>query len=208
MKNITLVFTALAIAFILNSSFSVDKVPPQYMAGFEKEIADFSLKNVDNSTFSTADYPEAKGFIVIFTCNHCPFAKLYSERLNAMNTKYKPLNVPVIAINSMDSLVYEDETFALMRKRADTEGFNFPYLHDASQQIGKAFKAEHTPQAFVIWKIGDKWRIKYSGAIDDNGEEPEKATPFITNAVDELLRGKSVAKPQTESFGCAIFYRK
>jgi hypothetical protein len=76
------------------------------------------------------------------------------------------------------------------------------------QTVGKDFKAEHTPHAFVIWKENNQWIIKYSGAIDDNGEHPEKANPYIANAVDDLLHGKPVKMPETQSFGCAIFYRK
>ena len=157
---------------------------------------------------STTDFPNAKGFAVVFTCNHCPFAKLYTERFNDLYSKYAPLGVPLLAVNSMDSLVYEEETFALMQVRARGAGFQFPYLHDAAQSVGKAFGAEHTPNAFVIWKGNDRFLVKYAGSIDDNGEEPAKARPFIANAIDELLAGKPVSMPETESFGCQIFYRK
>ena len=157
---------------------------------------------------STADFPDAKAFAIVFTCNHCPFAKLYTERFNDLQQKYAPLGVPLLAINSMDSLVYEDESFALMQERAQEAGFQFPYLHDSEQLVGKAFQAEHTPHAFVIWKEKGHFVVKYEGAIDDNGENPEKATPFIANAIDELLAGKKVSMPETESFGCRIFYRE
>ena len=175
---------------------------------FGTEINDFSLKNVDNTDISLSQFKEAKGFIIVFTCNHCPFAKLYSQRYNDLNEKYKALGVPLIAINSMDSLVYEEESFDKMQLKAQSEKFNFPYLQDGSQCVGKNFNAEHTPQAYVIWKENDKWVIKYSGSVDDNGENPKKATPFIANAVNELLKNKAVSKPITESFGCRIFYRK
>lgn len=174
----------------------------------EKEIADFTLRNVDERMISTADYPNAKGFAVVFTCNHCPFAKLYTERFNDLHQKYTPLGVPLLAINSMDSLVYEEESFGLMQSRAREAGFQFPYLYDASQTVGKAFGAEHTPHAFVIWKEAGKWRVKYSGSIDDNGEEPQKARPLVANAIDDLLAGRAVREPETASFGCRIFYRK
>lgn len=173
-----------------------------------KVIKDFSLQNVDGAIFSLKEHAEAKGFMVVFTCNHCPFAKLYPARLNALNTKYKSLGVPLIAVNSMDTLVYEEESFAQMQDKAKEEHFNFPYLYDAMQTVGKAFNAEHTPQAYVIWKENNQWVIKYSGAIDDNGEHPELATSFIANAVDDLLQNRAVAKPVTESFGCRIIYRK
>jgi peroxiredoxin len=171
-------------------------------------ILDFSLKNVNGKMLSTNSYKNAKGFIVVFTCNHCPFAKLYSKRLNNLNAKYSKLNVPLLAINSMDSLVYEEETFDLMKQKAKKDKFNFPYLQDANQTIGKLFGAEHTPTAYVIWKEKNHWTVKYVGSIDDNGEHPEKAIPYISNAVDELLQNKNVTESETESFGCRIFYRK
>lgn len=172
-----------------------------------KVISDFKLRNVDNQFLKLSDYSDAKGFVVVFTCNHCPFAKLYPQRLNAMNEKYKVLGVPLIAINSMDTLVYEDENFERMQEKAKKEQLNFPYLYDPAQLVGKQFGAEHTPQAFVIWKEKGQWLVKYSGAIDDNGEHPELAKSFVNEAVEELLQGKTVSTPKTQSFGCRIFYR-
>jgi peroxiredoxin len=204
MKN-TLVLAVFAAAIW---GLSVSVTSSHAHPSTEKEIPDFTLRNVDGRRISTADFPDAKGFAVVFTCNHCPFAKLYTGRFNDLHQKYAPLGVPLLAINSMDSLVYEEESFELMQARAGEAGFQFPYLHDAGQAVGKAFGAEHTPHAFVVWKAAGKWVVKYSGAIDDNGEEPEKATPFIAKAIDELLAGKKVSMPETESFGCRIFYRK
>src|ERR1700743_385108 len=123
-----------------------------FSSATNKPVNDFSLKSVNGKFVSLKDYPDAKGFIVIFTCNHCPFAKLYSERLNALNAKYKALHVPLLAINSMDTAAYIDENFAKMQERASADAFTFPYLLDAKQSVGKDFKADHTPHAFVIWK--------------------------------------------------------
>ncbi len=173
-----------------------------------EKISTFRLRNIDNSFISLNDFKNAKGFMIIFTCNHCPFAKLYSKRLNALNKKYKPLGVPLLAINSMDSLLYKEESYEFMQSKAKSDKFNFCYLQDANQSVGKDFGAKHTPQAYVIWKEENNWIVKYEGAIDDDGENPDKANPFISNAVDELLLGKKVTLPQTESFGCRIFYRK
>jgi len=170
-------------------------------------VKDFSLINTDKSIVSLRNYKNAKGFIVIFTCNHCPFAKLYSQRLNDLNTKYKALGVPLLAINSMDATIYEEESLNDMKKKAKTDKFNFPYLADTSQVVGKNFGAEHTPQAFVIWKVDNQWIIKYTGAIDDNGEHPELAHSFIAHAVDELIKNQPVSMPETASFGCKIFYK-
>ncbi len=172
-----------------------------------KEVPAFELRNTDGKLVSMNGYKNAKGFIVVFSCNHCPFAKLYTARLNALNTKYKALNVPLLVVNPMDSLVYEDENMKGMRAWAKSQHFNFPYLQDAAQSVAKAFYAAHTPQAFVLWKTGDKWIVRYSGAIDDNGKHPEQAHSFVAKAVDELLQGKTVSEPENLSFGCAIHYR-
>jgi peroxiredoxin len=182
--------------FFIHSSFISTKV-----------IQDFTLRNTNGKWVSTRDYKDAKGFIVIFTCNHCPFAKLYTKRMNELNTKFSKLNVPLIAINSMDTLVYEDETFEMMQEKAKHDKFNFPYLQDANQQIGLKFGAEHTPMAYLIWKEKGQWIVKYKGAIDDNGEKPALATSYIVNATNELLLNKEVTLPVTQSFGCRIIYR-
>ena len=198
-------FTFFLVLFSL-VSFSSIKNAATSMVG--KEINDFSLRNIDNEMVSLSNYKNAKGFMVVFTCNHCPFAKLYTNRLNKLHAKYLALDVPLLAINSMDTLVYEDESFERMQEKAQKEQFLFPYLSDALQITGKQFNAKHTPQAFVVWKEKQKWVVKYSGAMDSNGEHPELAKPFLANAVDDLLNNKAVATPETESFGCAIFYRK
>jgi peroxiredoxin len=179
-------------------------------AGFrEKTISNFTLKNVDGKLVSLSKYSSAKGFVVVFTCNHCPFAKLYTKRLNDLNTKFNMLGVPLLAINSMDTTVYQEENFAMMRKKAKDEQFNFPYLYDRFQTVGKDFEADRTPHAFVIWKENGLWKIKYSGAIDDNGAEAEKVqNAYVAKVVKELLQGKPVSEPETSSLGCKISYRK
>ena len=173
-----------------------------------KRVNNFHLKNTNDSIVALSDFSKTKGFIVIFTCNHCPFAKLYSQRMNDLNAKYKPLGMPVIAINSMDSVVYEEETFKNRVTRATEEKYDFPYLFDTMQTVGRNFDADHTPQAFIVWKEQNDWIVKYSGSVDDNGKEPQNATPFVANAVDQLLKGQNVTLAETESVGCRIFYRK
>ena len=185
--------------FILITSMVFDK----------KSVQDFSLMNVDGKMVSLSNYPDAKGFIIIFTCNHCPFAKLYPKRMNELNEKYSKLGVPLIAISSTDTLTYEEDTFALMAQKAKEEAFNFPYLYDNTQIAAKNFKAEKTPHAFVIWKENKEWVVKYNGAIDDNGAEPENVeTPYVAKAVEALLNSKEVEIKETKSIGCQIYFRK
>ena len=174
-----------------------------------KPVNDFSLKNVDGKYVSLKDYTGAKGFIVVFTCNHCPFAKLYPPRLNELYNKYKPLGVPLIAISSTDTIVYEDDSYAKMVRKATKEHFDFPYLYDDTQSVAKNFSAQKTPHAFVIWNEGGKWIVKYNGAIDDNGAEPGSVKQhYVANAVDELLNGREVTIKETKSIGCQINLRR
>lgn len=174
-----------------------------------KIIQDFKLKSVDGKYVSLKKYPQAKGFIIVFTCNHCPFAKLYPPRMNALNSKYSKLGVPLIAISSTDTITYDEDTYPSMVRKAKQEKFNFPYLFDGQQQVAKKFSAQKTPHAFVIWKEDGKWVVKYNGAIDDNGGEPEQVeNPYVAQAVDALLAGKTVAQKETKSIGCQIYFRK
>jgi len=196
----TLSIILIAIAIFFTNSFTPKT---------NKELVDFKLKNVDGNLVSLSNFPNAKGFIIIFTCNHCPFAKLYPERLNNLNLKYKELGVPLIAISSTDTIMYEEDTYPNMVIKAKDEHFNFPYLFDEMQTVAKNFKAQKTPHAFVIWKENEKWIVKYNGAIDDNGMEPEKVTEsYVANAVDALLKGKNILVKETKSIGCQIAFRK
>ena len=187
--------------YFLINSFTIKK--------FREEIKDFNLKNIDGKYISLNDYRDAKGFIIVFTCNHCPFAKLYPQRFNELNTKYKPLGIPLIAISSTDTIMYEEDTYSRMIMKALNEKFNFPYLFDEEQSVAKNFNAQKTPHAFVIWKENEKWIIKYSGAIDDNGAEPKKVqNHFVSNAIEDLLNNREIKIPETKSIGCQIYFRK
>jgi peroxiredoxin len=171
-------------------------------------IKNFRLLNVDGKYVSLSDFSAAKGFIIVFTSNHCPFAKLYPERLNNLNSKFTPLGIPLIAINSMDTVLYSDDGYANMIKKAAEEHLNFPYLFDGDQEVAKIFNAQKTPHAYVLWKENGDWLIKYTGAIDDNGAEPEKVkNRFVENAIDDLLAGRQVRIAKTNSIGCQIKFR-
>ena len=174
----------------------------------DSSIINFKLKSVSNKIIGLSDFKTAKGFMIVFICNKCPMANLYIERLNNLNLKYKDKGFPLLVLNSMDTLVYEEESFVLMQKKAKKNKFNFPYLQDKEQKIAKQLNASHTPQAYVILKNKfGKYDVKYSGAVDDNAGDSTKAIPNLDNAVNELMLGKIVSKPITESFGCRIFFR-
>ena len=169
---------------------------------------DFLLKNVDGNSVSLNNYPNAKGFIIIFTCNHCPFAKLYPKRLIKLNKKYEKAGFPLLAISSTDTVLYAEDTYDNMVIKAKKEKFTFPYLYDSAQSVAKLFKAERTPQAFVLLKENNNWVIKYNGAIDDNGAEPKKIkVDYVSEAVDALLKNQKVLITETKSIGCKIMFR-
>jgi len=200
--------TILLVLIALLNFHRIDgQITPISQGMLGKNIPDFSILTVNQGEFKTEKSAEIKGIIIVFTCNHCPFAKLYTDRLNNLHSKYSQLGIPLLAINSMDSIQYEDESFLAMSERAKSKKYVFPYAQDHNQALGKLFKAEHTPEVFILWKDGNNWTIKYTGSIDDNGENPELAVPFVANALDQLLENKTVTQPITESFGCRIHYR-
>ncbi|WP_395056436.1 thioredoxin family protein [Flavobacterium sp.] len=202
MKMIKTCFS-LTVLGVFISSFALSSSSPT-----DKIIKNFTLKSTDNQKISLSNYKNAKGFIVVFTCNKCPMAKLYSERLNNLNLKYKSKGIYLMAINAMDTVAYKEENFALMQKKVKKEKLNFPYLQDKSQKVAKQFGASCTPQSFLIMKdYFGKWIVKYEGSIDDSALEPTKANNYLEKALDELLLKKEVSNPYTRAVGCRIFYR-
>lgn len=166
---------------------------------------DFSLLGTDDKKHSLADFKEAKGFIVIFTCNHCPYAKAYEKRIVALDKKYKELGYPVIAINPNDPVVQQEDGLELMKVRAKERGFTFPYVLDERQKIYPQYGATKTPHVFVLQKEGEKNIVKYIGAIDDNYEdEAQVSEKYVEKAVDALLEGRAIEQPETVAIGCSI----
>jgi peroxiredoxin len=198
-----MIFSLLA---IISLAF-VAKAQDGYQVG--ATITDFSLKNINDQNVALADYKDAKGFIIIFTCNHCPFAKAYEDRIEALNKKYAPTGYPVIAINPNDVEQYPEDALPEMKIRAQEKGFTFPYLYDETQAVAKAFGALRTPHVFIAQKEGGNLVVKYIGTIDDNWENPsEVKEKYAEQAVDALLAGQPVAVQTTKAIGCSIKWKK
>ena len=173
--------------------------------GIGDEATDFNLKDVNGKMVSMADYKAAKGFIVIFTCNTCPFAVASEERIVALDKKYKSLGYPVLAINPNDPNVQPDDTFELMQAKAKSAGFTFPYLYDANDKVYASYGATKTPHVYLLKNEKGKHIVKYIGAIDDNVRNASSVKDtFLANAVDELLTGKVVSLTETKAIGCSI----
>ncbi|MFN4145353.1 MAG: thioredoxin family protein [Runella sp.] len=171
-------------------------------------VADFKLKNIDGSTVSLSNYKDKKGVIVVFTCNHCPFAKAYEGRIIELDKKYASQGFPVIAINSNDASDYEEDSYDNMKKRAAEKGYTFPYLHDETQAVAKAFGATRTPHVFVLRNDGGKFTVQYIGAIDDNYQDASGVSKrYVEDALSNLSAGKPVIVPQTKAVGCAISWK-
>ncbi len=178
-------------------------------AGYEvgDTVSDFKLKNVDGRMVSLADYGSAKGFIIIFDCNTCPFSKGYNDRIAALHTKYSEKGFPVIAINPNSSEISKGDSFDEMVKRAKQKKYAFAYLHDDTQAVAKAFGATNTPHVFIVHKK-EQLTVAYIGTIDDNARDEAAAQKkYVENAVEELLAGKPVSQPKTKAIGCGIKWR-
>ncbi len=173
------------------------------------KAADFKLKNIDGSWVSLSDYKDAKGFVVIFTCNHCPYAKAYEDRIIALDKKYAPMGFPVIAINPNDAVAYPEDSYENMQKRAKEKGFTFPYLFDEEQKVYPVYGATRTPHIFVLSNDKGTFTVEYIGAIDDNYEDASKVTVnYVENTIDALMSGKKPEVTTTKAIGCSIKARK
>jgi glutathione peroxidase-family protein len=199
-----------------NQSFSADlgeskkTIFLQNPAGYQigDAVANFRLKNTDGNMVSLTDFNNVKGVIVIFTSNHCPFAKAYEDRIIALNIKFAPQGFPVIAINPSDPGTQQDDTFEKMKERAAAKSYGYPYLMDDSQQTAKVFGAGRTPQVYVLQKSGAKFTVRYIGMIDDNPQDPAGVTKlYAEEAVANLIGGKPVVTTITKPVGCAIKWK-
>lgn len=182
-------------------------VQAQYKVG---DVAtDFRLKNIDNTSVSLSDFKEAKGFIVVFTCNHCPYAKAYENRIIALDKQFKKAGYPVIAINPNDPEVQPEDGFEEMKIRAKEKGFTFPYLLDEGQKIFPQYGALKTPHVYLLQKEAKGNVVKYIGALDDNYEnENEMSVKYVENAVNALLQDKAIETENTLAIGCTIKVKK
>lgn len=179
---------------------------PGYKVG--DKVKDFKLKSTDDKVVSFKDFDKAKGFIVVFTCNTCPFAVAYEDRIIQLNKKYAVQGYPVIAINPNDIAKQPGDSFDNMKKRAAEKKFSFPYLYDETQETAKNFGATKTPHVYVLSKSGTEYTVEYIGAIDDNTYKPEEIkTKYVEKALDELLQGKKVTESTTKAIGCSIKWK-
>jgi peroxiredoxin len=198
------VFPSLAIFAFIAMAFA-----PKMDSKIGYEIGDiatdFNLKNVDDKMVSLSDYKDAKGLIVVFTCNHCPYAVAYEDRIINLDEKYKKFGFPVIAINPNAPDKQPADSFDKMKERAKEKNFTFPYLLDDGQKIFPQYGATKTPHVYLLQKTTAGNMVKYIGAIDDNyADEKAVKSKYLENAVDALLKNKEVPLKTTKAIGCSI----
>ncbi|MBL7741915.1 MAG: redoxin domain-containing protein [Chitinophagaceae bacterium] len=172
----------------------------------------FSLKGTDNKTYTLASFKKYKILVIVFTCNHCPTAQAYEERIIQLAKDYKDKNVAVVAVSPndpsavrLDELGYADmgDSFEEMKLRAKQKKFNFPYLYDgATQTMSKAYGPVTTPHVFIFDK---ERKLRYQGRIDDVEKPGKTPNHYDTrNALEELLLDKEITVPVTKVFGCSV----
>ncbi len=173
---------------------------------------DFHLPGVDGKMHTLAEYSKAEILVIIFTCNHCPTAQAYEERLKKLAADYKDKGVALVAISPndpnavrLDELGYSDLSDALdeMKIRAKDQGFNFPYLYDGDmQKVSKAYGPVATPHVFIF---DSQRKLRYAGRVDNNEKNPSQVTSSDTrNAIEAMLKGEPVPVATTRTFGCSV----
>lgn len=191
MKYILTALLILTLIFSVSAQYEIGDV-----------VDDFSLKSTDGEMVSMANYPDAKGYIIIFTCNHCPYAIAYEDRIIELHNEWAPKGYPVIAINPNDPDVQPDDSFEKMKERASEKNFPFKYVLDKGQKVYPKFGAERTPHVFLV---DENSILRYIGAIDNNYKSAEAADEhYLRDAISALEAGKDPNPAMTKAIGCTI----
>lgn len=171
--------------------------------------SDFKLRNVDGKLVSLSQFDNAKGFIVVFSCNTCPMVKKYEDRIIALNNEFSKKGFPVVAINSNDKTVSPGDSFEEMKNLANSKGYDFEYLYDETQAVARQFGATNTPHVYVLSKNDGKLKVEYVGAIDNNADNGDAADKkYVAETVNNLLKGDKPAITSSKAVGCGIKWKK
>lgn len=173
--------------------------------GHPAPLADVKMKGVDGRELSIADVKGAKGTLVVFSCNACPWARAWETRIVELGNSYARRGVGVMVINANDPAVAPEDDYATMQERARRRGMKYPYVVDATSEVARAFRATRTPEAFLFGADG---RLVYHGTIDDNAREPGKVERrYLRDALEAVVAGKTVPVAETKALGCSIKFR-
>lgn len=166
---------------------------------------DFNLENIDGKFVSLSDFNDAKGFIIVFTCNTCPYAVLYEDRIEALNKKYASQGYPLIAIMPNNVQTKPGDSMKSMKQRAIDKGFTFPYLMDAGQKIYPQYGATKTPHVYILESTTRGPVVRYIGGIDDNYKDATLVkTNYVEDAIEALKKGNLIKQTTTKAIGCSI----
>jgi peroxiredoxin len=171
--------------------------------GIGEQAPSFELPDTEGRRWS-ADPAGAPAVVVVFTCNHCPYALAWHERISEVARDYAGRGVRVLAINSNDAERYPRDSLQAMRTRVRSEDWPMPYLHDAEQTVARAYDAETTPDVFIL---DAQRRLRYRGAPDGDYDDPGQRAQWMRSALDALLDGGEVEQPQTKPVGCSIKWK-
>jgi peroxiredoxin len=161
----------------------------------------FELPDTDGANHS----PDGNAAsVVVFTCNHCPYALAWHDRIMAAARDYGDRGVRFLAINSNDAQRYPRDSYEAMKQRVASEGWPLPYLHDESQEVARAYGAQTTPDVFVL--DGER-RLRYRGAPDSDYDDPSQKAAWLRAALDAVLAGEDPAPAETKPIGCSIKWR-
>jgi peroxiredoxin len=162
------------------------------------------LAGTDGKNHSLKDFADKKGLVIVFSCNHCPTAQAYEDRMIAFQRDFGSKGFQLIAINSNETDNYPEDNFEEMIKRAKLRGFNFPYLRDEHQSVAIDFGATHTPEFFLF---DDQRKLRYHGKMDDNKDASGVKVSYVRAAAEAVLAGKEISEPETYSIGCTIKWK-
>lgn len=180
---------------------------PEYAVG--AQVNDFTLQNIDGKNVSLSDYKNKEGVIVVFTCNHCPYAKAYESRIQALDATFAAQGWPVLAINPNDPVREPEDAPAEMQKRAKEMGYTFPYVFDADQSVARTFGATRTPHVYLLKNTNGVFTVEYIGAIDDNTDDPSAVkVKYVEDAIAALKKGEKPAVTFTKAIGCTIKWKQ
>jgi peroxiredoxin len=164
--------------------------------------ATVKMKNVDDKLVSIRDITGKKGALVVFTCNHCPYARAWEKRVANLANSASKQGIGAILINANDPAAYAEDAFTEMQSRAKALGLRAPYVVDDTSNVARAFGASVTPEAFLFAADG---KLAYHGTIDDNRNDPDKVTaPYLADALAAVAAGRAPKPAQTKSLGCSI----
>ena len=205
-RNPSMLTFLLAVTLSLMPALAID-LPEGARVG--DAAPDFVLLNSEGKRVGLASYAEAKGVILVFTCNTCPYALKYEDRIIALNEKYSKAGFPVVAVNSNDPNIIPEDSRENMQKRVAEKKFKFPYLIDDTQDVAKAYGARKTPHVYVLQRTVRGFAIEYIGAIDDDPDQdnPSK-TKYVEKAIEALLGSAKPATTFTKAIGCTIKWKK